>query len=199
MKLSIITPCTRIYNLPVIYKSILNYRDQFDSFEWIIVYDSEFIDQKIKIYEKNKVEIKLYNYKSKEGDPYAAFVRNEGLKHVTGDLIYYLDDDNVIHPKLFEYINKYYEKDKILVFNQMDENLKTRLPTLNLEKLTPGYIDTAQFIIPSKYKDMEWLDEGPYNDETPYLQSILDKYGISVFKPINQVVSYRNFIKRITN
>lgn len=198
MKLSIITPCTRVYNLPIIYKSILNHRDQFDAFEWIIVYDSDYIDEKIKVYETNKVEIKLYNSRKQDGDPYAAFIRNEGLKHVTGDLIYYLDDDNVIQPKLFSYINKYYEDDKVLIFNQVDENLKTRLPNVNVKipQLQSGHLDTGQFVVPAKYKHIKWVDEGLYNDETPYLKELHKEIGDDGFKHINQVVTYRNYIKR---
>lgn len=195
MKLSIITPCSRPYNLPVIYKSICNTKEHFDSIEWIIVYDSEKKDERIKVYE-DQVEIKLFNYIRQEGDPMAALIRNVGLKQVTGDLIIYLDDDNIVHPLLFQYIKKYYEYGKILVFNCLNEDLSTRMQSININELRLGYLDTAQFIIPSIYKDIEWSKEEYYSDETPYLKAIINKYGKDVFKCINQVVTYRNYIKR---
>lgn len=199
MKLSIITPCTRPYNLPVIYKSLLNSNFFFDSTEWIIIYNNEFIDERIKVYEEETIKIVLGKYiKTKEDTSVGSGVRNEGLKYVTGDLIVYLDDDNIIHPDFFDYISKHFENDKILIFNQFNDKFSgARLPSVfSINNIVPGYIDTAQIIVPSLYKHIFWPITRNGTDEYTYLINLLNYVGVNKIKWVNEVITYRNYIKR---
>lgn len=204
MRLSIITPCSRPYNLPIIQESIIYNSSIFsDGIEWIIIYDEEKInkpDERILLYKSDLIDIKIGYYKKKFNEPYAAFIRNEGLKYVTGDYIYYLDDDNIIHKNLYDGINTYAERDKILIFNQFDRTItKARfMSVFNIKNIKTGGIDTAQFIIPKKYKHINWVNQGKYNDETPYLKEIIKESGEDKIKWKNLLYSYRNFLRRDT-
>ena len=115
MKLSIITPCSRPYNLPTIYSSILEMNSS--DIEWIIVFDTIEIDKRILQYEKN-VPIKLFRTFREEGDNYASRQRNVGIENATGDYLYFLDDDNLAHRYLYDKMNLYCDGDNILLFNQ---------------------------------------------------------------------------------
>lgn len=199
MRLSIITPCSRPSNLPIIYDSIIINRHFFkEGIEWIIVYDNEKVDERILSYiDKKFIDIKLYTYKREEGDPYASYMRNVGLKYVTGDYIYYLDDDNIIHENFYENVINYMEFDKILIFNQFNKRLNTarHKSIFSIDMITPGGIDTGQFVIPKKYKHIKWVNGGEYNDETPYLLELIKNVGENKLKWVNLVYTYRNFLR----
>ena len=116
MILSIITPCTRVNNLPALYDGISKMGASYDV-EWIIVYDSEFIDERILEYEEN-VPIKLYNVQRQEGDSTASRPRNLGIEKSSGEYLYFLDDDNLIYPKLLNKIRNYLDGESIIIVNQ---------------------------------------------------------------------------------
>lgn len=190
MKLTIITPCSRPLNLPAIYASILNMKQE--NVEWIIVYDSDEIDERIKMYE-SFVPIILTN--KKRGNTNGSLQRNKALDIATGDFIYYLDDDNLVHEKLYEKIKSYGEKDKILIFNQFATNRKRRIKIYHPKYIRKGYIDTAQIIIPSKFKYVKWKDKD-YMEDHEYLLELIKEVGIKKIKFIDKLFSYRNYLRR---
>ena len=111
-KLTIITPSYRINNLLEIKKSL-----NFEYIEeWIIVYYGNRIETNPYIFEENE-KIKEYIYKrsgiSGNGQ------RNYALTKFTNEntLLYYLDDDNIIHPDLYNLLN-YIDNNTIYSFNQ---------------------------------------------------------------------------------
>jgi len=191
MKLSIITPCSRPLNLPAIYASILQMGSV--DIEWLIVFDSDVIDYRIKQYEEN-IQIRLFN--CKRGLGLGAKQRNYALDYVSGDWIYYLDDDNLVHPKLHNKIRSYGEKDKILLFNQFSTRLERRIEGFNLKDLKRGYIDTAQIIVPKKYKYVKWQDRKGCVEEHDYLIDLIKEAGEENVKWVNRIFTYRNYLRR---
>ena len=99
-KMTIITPSYRINNLQEIKKS-LNF-DYID--EWIIVYDGNKIESNPNIFNGNE-KIREYVYKGEgiSGNPQ----RNYALSKITNEntLLYYLDDDNIIHYDLYKLLD----------------------------------------------------------------------------------------------
>ena len=91
-KLTIITPSYRVNNLIEINKSInFEYID-----EWIIVYDGNKIESNPCIFQgNNKIEEHVYKRKGISGNPQ----RNYASTKITNPntLLYYLDDDNILH------------------------------------------------------------------------------------------------------
>lgn len=192
MKLSIITPCSRPFNLPIIYSSILSMNT--DDVEWLIVYDSDKIDERILQYEKN-VKIRLFNRKREKDDSYASMLRNIGIENAKGEYLYFLDDDNLVHYRLYEKICSYGDVNTLLIFNQFSESKKRRIKKFNLEYIKPGYIDTAQIVVPRKYKS-RWDNSVYYIDEYPYLKKLINEVDKKYIKWVDRIYTYRNYLRR---
>ena len=164
-KLTLITPSYRLDNLLEIKKSI-----NFEYIEeWIIVYDgSKIIDNPYLFENQENNKIKEYVYKCENGGISGNPQRNYALSKITNQdaLIYYLDDDNIIHPnfyKLFNIINN----NKIYTFNQYNR--------INGNNINVGCIDTAMFIIPYNLcKDVRWILY-EYTADGYYIKECYDK------------------------
>jgi len=145
-KLTIITPSYRVNNLLEIKKSInFEYVE-----EWIIVYDGSKIIDNPNIFENqenNKIKEYVYKGEGISGNPQ----RNFSLTQIKNPetLLYYLDDDNIIHPNLYRLLN-IIDNNKMYTFNQYN-----RIKGYNI---CPGFIDTAMFIIPYIFfKNVKWI------------------------------------------
>jgi predicted O-methyltransferase YrrM len=98
-KITIITPSYRLNNLPNLRNSI-----NFDYVEqWIIVYDGSKIIDNPKLFDHAKIKEYVHKGEGISGNPQ----RNYGLDMITNKdtFIYYLDDDNIIHPNLYRLLN----------------------------------------------------------------------------------------------
>jgi predicted O-methyltransferase YrrM len=152
-KLTIITPSYRTDNLLKIENSI-NF-DYID--EWIIVYDGSKITNNPNLFknqQNNKIKEYVYKGEGISGNPQ----RNYALTKITNQdtLLYYLDDDNIIHPNLYRLL-KIIDNNKIYTFNQYNR-LKGDNPRIN-------NIDTAMIIIPYNLcKKEEWVVDKYYAD-----------------------------------
>ena len=147
-KLTLITPSYRVSNLLEIKKSI-----NFEYIEeWIIVYDGSKIIDNPRLFEnKENNKIKEYVYKCENGGISGNPQRNYALSKITNPdaLIYYLDDDNIIHPNLYKLLN-IINNNKIYTFNQYNG--------LRNNNINTGCIDTAMFIIPYNLcKNVRWV------------------------------------------
>jgi hypothetical protein len=112
LKITIITPSYRIDNLNQIKQSInFEYVD-----EWIIVYDGNKIETNPYIFKENE---KNNEYMYKCSGICCNGQRNYALTKITNEntLLYYLDDDNIIHPDLYNLLN-YIDNNTIYSFNQ---------------------------------------------------------------------------------
>lgn len=162
-KLTLITPSYRIDNLLKIKKSIdFKYID-----EWIIVYDGSKITNNPNLFENqenNKIKEYLYEGNGISGNPQ----RNYALDNITNSntLLYYLDDDNTIHPNIYRLLN-IIDNNKIYSFNQFDR--------IKGNNICVGGIDTAMVIIPYKLcKDEKWIID-KYEADGFYIKTCYDK------------------------
>jgi phospholipid N-methyltransferase len=131
-RMTIITPSYRTQNLQKIKESI-----NFDYLnEWIIIYDETKIPPGTKLFDHPK--IKEYTFKGPgiSGNPQRNFALNT-LSHTSG-MLYFLDDDNIVHPGLFNFM-EITESGKIYTFDQTDRLLGNNI------KLC--HIDTAMMLI----------------------------------------------------
>ena len=144
-KLTLITPSYRSNNLLEVIKSIdFQYIE-----EWIIVYDGNTIIENPYLFKENN-KIKEYIYKCDNGGKSGNPQRNYALTKITNPntLIYYLDDDNIIHPDLYKLLNIITDNN-IYTFNQYDG--------IKGNNIIPRRIDTAMFIIPYNLcKNIKW-------------------------------------------
>ena len=134
--LTIITPSCRQKYLVELSNSI-----QFEKIDrWIIVYDTS----------KNRVYDKLFNnpqivevFCDAAGSAGHA-QRNFGVKMVSDGHIYFLDDDNIMHP---EFWNLQFQPGLFYTFDQMRSKAGD---TLRGNRVRLGAIDTAMFVVPKR-------------------------------------------------
>jgi glycosyltransferase involved in cell wall biosynthesis len=188
--LSIITPCKRIHNLPAIYQSILDLNNS--NVEWLVIYDSNIIDEKILVYQE-RIPIRLFNVLTQSGDTKGQRQRNLGIENASGEYLYFLDDDNIIYPNLLRFLENYLDGNKIIIVNQLVAGMTKRMSHFTLDSVKPNIIDTAQFLIPSKYKSIKWTNEDFYN-EYPYIRDVL-KLSNNNYVWVGNGYSYYNYLR----
>ena len=164
-KLTLITPSYRINNLLEIKKSI-----NFEYIEeWIIVYDGSKIINNPRLFENQENnKIKEYVYKCEHGGISGNPQRNYALNTITNPnaIIYYLDDDNVIHPNFYKLLN-IVDNNKIYTFNQCN---RIKGNNINVCK-----IDTAMVILPYKLcSNIRWI-LNKYESDGFYIKECYDK------------------------
>jgi hypothetical protein len=186
-KITIITPSMRPHNLWRVKESI---RFEYVN-EWIIVYDGKHIHENPHLF-KNVAE----SYKIKEyvhigegcsGNTqrnYALDIISNQDKEGQDTFIYFLDDDNIIHPDLYSLIHSI-EPGYIYTFNQVD-----RIKGNNINLFC---IDTAMFLVDFRLcGDIRWLPYR-YNADGYYIiKCYLKNQG--KWKYIDRDLSYYNKI-----
>lgn len=178
--ISIITPCSRQANLPKLYESIdFNRIDQ-----WVIVYDTSNKTYK-KLYEGHPKIKEVECQGGISGNPQ----RNYGLTLVDDGFIYFLDDDNIIHPNFWKILDGL-EHTKFYTFDQLRNKNGQILYGNNVRV---GSIDTAMFIVhKSHIGDIQWINNR-YDADGYFISEILDK-NKSSHAYINSIGCYYNFI-----
>jgi SAM-dependent methyltransferase len=188
-KMTLITPSTRPENLLRIHTSI-NF-DYIDN--WLIVYDGKVIKNNPMLFEDKNTKIKEYVF---EGDGWCGNPqRNFALSQIKDEntYLYYLDDDNEIHPDLYKLLN-IIDDGYLCTFNQklFNESKEFRLGN----NISLGKIDSAQFLIHfSLCKFVPWLTK-LYESDGMYVETI---YSINPnnWVYINNTLSYINYITNV--
>jgi hypothetical protein len=162
-KLTIITPSYRINNLHEIKKSLnFNYID-----EWIIVYDGSKIIDNPRLFENqenNKIKEYVHTSYGISGNPQRNYALTKITNHDT--LLYYLDDDNILHPNIYRLLN-IIDNNKIYTFNQSNG--------IKGNNIVVNWIDTAMCIIPYKLcKNEKWILDY-YNADGYYITECYNK------------------------
>tara|TARA_B100001769_G_scaffold275297_1_gene276942 strand:- start:4893 stop:8519 length:3627 start_codon:yes stop_codon:yes gene_type:complete len=195
-KIVIITPCYRIENLKQIYNSI-NFNFVI---KWIIIYDGKYILNYPKQFENND-NIEEYNYAADES-MWGNAQRNYALdilakkKALHNCFVYFLDDDNIIHPNLYKILN-YISKNNIYTFDQKRlSNIDgTYGLTLTGNNIDYQKIDTAQILLYySLIKDIRW-DISIYQADYYYIKECCVK-NYKVHKYIPLEASYWNYLRK---
>lgn len=162
----IITPCSRPENLFLLKDSI-----KVKHTTWYIVYDSDTPIQTFK-HELNIIELNI------KGGMYGNKQRNLALDTILNnniqDFIYFLDDDNVIHPEFettFEYL--YSIPTSITNLITFDQETLNGIRKGNI--LIRNNIDTAQFIAHTKLISNTRWDETLYNADGKFIEDLIEK------------------------
>ena len=182
MKITIITPCSRPENLPKLFDSI-----QFDLIDkWIIVYDDSRNRTYTRIYTSHPkiVETEFHDNGISGNDQ-----RNYGLNYVTGGSVYFLDDDNIVHPEFWKFLPTLHEE-YMYSWDQINKDQGVNRcypPTVN-------GIDTAMFLIPyNLIGNTRWLKQHIFSDGI-FVASIYEK-NKSKYIYIPKVMAYYNYLK----
>ena len=189
-KITIITPCCRPENLQLVKSSInFTYVD-----EWIIVYDGNRIDENPELFKNDgNHKIKEYLYKCENGGVSGNPQRNYALDNITNPdtLIYYLDDDNIIHSHFYMLL-RVIDNGSIYTFNQIGNGRD--LKGCNICR---GYIDTAMFIIPYNLcKNERWILDR-YDADFDYINQCYNNNNINTHIYVNNYLAYYNAISNM--
>jgi len=188
VKISIITPCCRQANLQTIYHSM-----KFDLIhKWYIVYDTSRNRTFKKRYSDHPKIIELEcSDRGISGNPQ----RNLALKLVEDGLIYFLDDDNIVHPDLWEIFptldtSNFYTWDQLR--NKNGDGTDWALFTneggtiLRGDTLKIQHIDIAQVIFPwwmvgsLNFKTDDYKADGIFIEELSNMHPLAHVYIMSV-------------------
>jgi hypothetical protein len=155
-KLTLITPCYRQHNLSKIYESI-----NFDKiYRWIIIYDTTRGRTYNNLFDDN---LQIIELRCDTPGVSGNSQRNCGLEEIAhllegqldGHYIYFLDDDNIIHPDFWNIAaTAVANPGHFYTFNQIGNGQMGMDPRVPFRGTTPRLrcIDTAMYII-----DMELI------------------------------------------
>lgn len=138
--LSIITPCSRPQNLTRIWPTIPA------GCQWLIVLDGDDSNE-VPAALKSAPGVELHCLKG--GGRWGNAQRNLGLSLAQRDYVYFLDDDNVVHPGLLPLLAEYAASKHIVVVNQYLADGQLRLKAASPVQV--GRIDPAQVLVPRCY------------------------------------------------
>lgn len=190
-KITIITPSIRLENLKKIKQSI-----NFDYVnEWIIVYDGSKIENNPYLFINeehcDKISEYLHNGNGISGNPQRNYAL-DNIKH-KNTYIYYLDDDNIIHPELYELLNDI-ESDKIYTFNQKRPiNIYPYKDLLKGDDVRLYNIDSAMMLIDYNLcKDIKWIEDKYYADGIYIVDCFIKNKKNWVY--IDKTLCYYNYL-----
>jgi glycosyltransferase involved in cell wall biosynthesis len=168
-KITLITPSIRPENLLKIMDSI---RFEYIN-KWIIVYDGSKIVENPKLFINDKIEEHIYKGDGISGNPQRNYALD--LLKDTDTYLYYLDDDNIIHPELYNLLDNI-EDDKMYTFNQQrPDNIFPFKTLLKGNDIALFNIDTAMMLIDYNLcKDIRWVAD-KYNADGLYITECYTK------------------------
>lgn len=177
--LYIITPCSRPENLPTIYSTIPK-----ESI-WIIAHDDKTtpLDLPRTLFMKCD-DLGLVGTK---GRNYIL----DNFNFNDDDLILFHDDDNIIHPRLYSTVSKYFSEDfSMICWGQLkkDNNIRLFPP----EQIKIGSIDTACFLIKWKYNKNIRHVTYIYEHDGIYAQQCANTGPVI---KINDYLAYYNYLR----
>jgi hypothetical protein len=200
MSISFITPCCRLENLQKIHATI-----NFDRItKWYIIYDTTKDRKYTKQFEGNP---KISEYECSDYGISGNAQRNYGMKKCfenPTDFVYFLDDDNTIHPAFWEILNNL-NKDILYSFDQLRNkngndndfhlfhNPNGKILKGNVLRLQ--HIDTAQVIFPKHMiENLQWIPDD-YKADGLFIQEVYFKNPQKhVYHPI--VACYYNSLSK---
>jgi glycosyltransferase involved in cell wall biosynthesis len=185
--LTIVTPCSRQDNLQTIRASI-----RFDKItEWIIVYDTT----------KGRTYPRLFRddpqIRELDTDNYGISgnaQRNHGASQVKDGLIYFLDDDNIVHPHFWDLVDTF-DPAYFYTFDQRffvpDTFRKATNFVFKGNEPAVRKIDTAMFVVPAKMWIPWTVDR--YDADGIFIEDVHVR-NPSRHKYIPEVAAYYNYV-----
>jgi len=199
--LTIITPCCRQLNIPKLFDSILFQKIS----KWIIVYDTSKDITYDKLYTDHP---QISEYECNDPGIVGNSQRNFALNLVHDGFVYFLDDDNIIHPNFWSIVdtldeNYFYTFDQLrttkmqlkeppLLNRNISDNYKIINRILLGNNIRPCKIDTAMFIVHKKMiRDIKWSDK--YAADGIFISEIY-KQNENNHIYINETCCYYNYL-----
>lgn len=154
-KFSLIVP---VYNTEKYIEKCLNsiLSQSYKNYEIIVINDGS-TDDSEKILEQYKTNKKIKIIKQKNKG--LSDARNEGLNHISGDYILFIDSDDFIEPKLLETLNNNIEDEDLIRFQTQTVNdnydIIEKYPEQEFKNLNGK--DAFKMLITFNYVENAWL------------------------------------------
>ena len=182
IKLIIITPCSRPHNLNKLYNSI-----QFDKIAlWCIIYDTRQIPF-IKYFNDNP---KIIEFECKDEGTFGHQIRNMALNIITEGFIYFLDDDNIMHPFFWNLFDNF-KYGNLYTFNLLYQTGQI----LYGNDPIPKKIDTSQYVFDRKLVDNIRFDINAYCADGIFINTIYENNKSNSFH-FNYIAAYYNWLNK---
>ena len=154
--------------------------------EWIIVYDGKKITENPNLFGKEgnpKIKECVFIGEGISGNPQRNYALTQMKEGET--ILYYLDDDNIIHPDLYQLLNVI-DSGKMYTFNQFNR--------IKGDNVSIQNIDTAMCLIDSRLcKNIEWIPE-KYDADGYYIEECYRRnQSVHVF--VDNDLCYYNMIQ----
>lgn len=193
VKMTIITPCCRPHKLPSVYAAMAHAFDFVE--EWIIVYDGTKVEVNPNQFADNpKISEYVFRGPGVSGNPQRNFALDKVSNWKTW--VYFLDDDNVVHPRLFDMVQKVFTAGHVYSFNQMRPGRV--LLRGNCYKVSS--IDTAQVLVWGELmSDMRW-EPGSETDtqidtgDGKFIEALHGRHG-DKFVFVDKILAYYNQLR----
>lgn len=184
---TIITPCCRPERLRSVMASI---RFEYVA-EWIIVYDANKVSHVTPLSVDNP---KISEYALSPAGFAGNEQRNFAMEHIRNPdtMLYFLDDDNVIHPRLYDLLDiavpmRCYSFDQLRLDRQSG---KAKVQSGDQYLLT--HIDTAMILVDARLaSSVRWIENYPWGADGVFISSLY------ILKPtrfvyVQQTLCYHN-------
>jgi glycosyltransferase involved in cell wall biosynthesis len=196
MQIHVITRCTRLNNLHKLHSSIFTpNKPKGIDLKWHIVFDTKILkDIDAELLAKyNTPDINLI---FRKGDGWGLSQLNSLIQTLEG-WVYHLDDDNLLHPDLYKYLESNLDtKIKAFVFSQqVDGKDFTGLQyrEASPENMKVGKVDLAQWIIHSDLHKDKLYGSG-YTADGEFIEKLYSEHS-DQFKFIKIILAYYNALE----
>lgn len=178
-KLIIVTPLSRVNNLPLIYENLL-LNSATLKLHWMIM-----VDEKIH-HEIQRIQNAIVSTETLQVSVLASPSKNNlaghGHKNVAlemlgeNDWVYFLDDDNIIHPSLLKFIseNDLFNSCDGIVVAQVWKNGAVRL-NVSSDKIKVCHVDTASTVLSMRAIGETRFREGDYVADGYFIEEVYNK------------------------
>lgn len=181
IELNIVTPCSRPENLELIKKSI-----NFDLIsKWYIIYDTRNNEFKKK-YENTD---KIIELECKDEGIVGHQIRNMSLNLIKNGFIYYLDDDNIVHPELWNIFTNF-ENNYIYTFDLIYNDNRI----LKGNNPIPNKIDTSQYLFDVSLVGNIKFNQSIYNADGIFINNLINN-NKDKWKYIENISAYYNKLR----
>lgn len=191
--ISILTPVSRPQNLHKIYEDLCQYIGKIKII-WYICYDASLlIDKFVALEDKKDLYIvqAVSPYKNAVG---GHLHRNYILSNMKGlnsnRFIYFLDDDNLLHPNFVDFVSNNELDLSVYMFSQVRW---TGNKIADLKTLKIGHVDTAQ-ILCRLYCFQDFEFPNIYEADGHWIMHLWNKYS-GYFKMEKDIFTYYNKLR----
>jgi hypothetical protein len=211
MKINIITPLSRPENLKAMYVNLLEAAMKGITIHWYLIVDASITGtiiqppgfwlttfRRIATYLKAS-ELRVTVLNGQHGAMAGHAHRNMALPFMKNwpDWIMSLDDDNVMHPSLPEWLIANEEELELkysgLIFDQLNKDGSYRLKA-DPDKISVNHVDTAQYMFRGSIVGDLRFQEDAYNADGIFIEELYRRHR-DQFLIVNQPLCYYNYLR----